>query len=93
MQKHSLAHHERTRRIRAKRVDRMMGVMSVESTDDDFPEIDLVVSIGIAKQDQIWLLRNINSLGSKFESDRQVQFVSEDGFLISPSILIGIFVN
>ena len=53
----------------------------------------MVVAIGIAQQNEIGFLGDVNPFRRKFETDRQMKFIGENDFLVGATIAIGILVN
>src|SRR5690606_19913697 len=69
---------------------RMVSVMIVETTEQDFLFVGLIIAVGVRKENHISPLRYVNTFRSEFESHGQVQSVCKYGLFVCLSIIVGI---
>ena len=68
-----------------------MGVSGIESVQDDFLKVSVIIAIGVFQEDQVWLLCDIDASISEFNSRGQMQAICEDRLLVGTSIAVRVF--
>ena len=93
MEENTLTHHEGTGWIRSEGADRVVSIMGVKAGKHNLLGVSFIITVFIRQKHQMGLLGNVNSAGSEFETDRQIQAIRENDFFVSLSVIVGIFVN
>jgi len=71
----------------------VVGVVGIETVEQDFHLVSMIVAVGVLEQHQERFLREVDSFGGQFETDRHVQSIGKDGFFVRASVAVGVFVD
>ena len=77
--------------IGAEGADDVVGVVVIESAEDDFANVGFIVAVGIFEEDEVVALGDVDAVVRDFESGGKVELVGEDRFLVGFAVVVGVF--
>jgi hypothetical protein len=89
----AFAHVDGAGGIGAEGADDVVGVVIIESAEDDFADVGFVVAVGVFEEDEVVSLSDVNAVVGDLKSGGEVEAVGEDRFLVGFAVVVGVLVD
>ena len=90
VQERALGQVEGAGRVGPEGADRVVRIVVVEAAQDDLGAVGAAIAVGVAQQDEVTALREVDALGGELEGERQVQAAGEDRLLVGLTVAVGV---